>query len=34
LDEGPIATGTDVVIERIEDDLAFVEAWAEVEKRL
>jgi membrane protein implicated in regulation of membrane protease activity len=34
LDEGALAIGTDVVIERIEDDLAFVEAWAEVEKRL
>jgi hypothetical protein len=34
LDDGALATGTDVVIERIEDDLAFVEAWAEVEKRL
>ena len=26
--------GTDVVIERIEDDVAYVEAWTEVEKRL
>lgn len=34
LDEGSLAIGTDVVIERIEDDLAYVEAWAEVEKRL
>ena len=34
LDEGALAVGTDVVIERIEDDLAFVESWAEVEKRL
>lgn len=34
LDDGALATGTDVVIERIEDDLAYVEAWAEVEKRL
>jgi membrane protein implicated in regulation of membrane protease activity len=34
LDDGALATGTDVVIERIENDLAFVEAWAEVEKRL
>lgn len=34
LDDGALAAGTDVVIERIEDDLAFVEAWAEVEKRL
>jgi len=34
LDDGTIAVGADVVIERIEDDLAFVEAWAEIEKRL
>src|SRR5215211_1414549 len=34
LDDGILAVGTDVVIERIEDDLAYVEAWAEVEKRL
>jgi membrane protein implicated in regulation of membrane protease activity len=34
LDDGALAAGTDVVIERIEDDLAYVEAWAEVEKRL
>jgi len=34
LDEGAISVGTDVVIERIEDDLAYVESWAEVEKRL
>jgi hypothetical protein len=34
LDEAAIAVGTDVVIERIEDDLAYVESWAEVEKRL
>jgi hypothetical protein len=34
LDERALAIGTDVVIERIEDDLAYVEAWAEVEKRL
>jgi membrane protein implicated in regulation of membrane protease activity len=26
--------GTEVVIERIEDDVAYVEPWAEVEKRL
>lgn len=29
-----VAAGTEVVIERIEDDVAFVEAWLEVEKRL
>lgn len=34
LDEGPLAAGTEVVIERIEGDVAYVEAWAEVEKRL
>jgi membrane protein implicated in regulation of membrane protease activity len=34
LDGVPLETGTEVVIERIEGDLAFVEAWAEVEKRL
>jgi hypothetical protein len=34
LDDAALAAGTDVVIERIENDLAFVEAWAEVEKRL
>jgi membrane protein implicated in regulation of membrane protease activity len=31
---GPLPAGTDVVIERIEDDVAYVEAWQEVEKRL
>jgi len=34
LDEIALPVGTDVVIERIEDDLAYVEAWVEVEKRL
>jgi hypothetical protein len=34
LDQTTLAVGTDVVIERVEDDLAYVEAWAEVEKRL
>ena len=29
-----MAAGTEVVIERIEDDVAFVESWLEVEKRL
>jgi membrane protein implicated in regulation of membrane protease activity len=33
-DAGALAVGTDVVIERIEDDVAYVEAWLEVEKRL
>lgn len=34
LDGLALDAGAEVVIERIEDDLAFVEAWAEVEKRL
>jgi hypothetical protein len=29
-----VAAGTDVVIERIEDEVAFVEPWAAVEERL
>jgi membrane protein implicated in regulation of membrane protease activity len=29
-----LSPGTDVVIERIEGDVAYVEAWLEVEKRL
>jgi membrane protein implicated in regulation of membrane protease activity len=33
-DDGELAAGTDVVIERIEGDVAYVEAWMEVEKRL
>ncbi|HEY4217779.1 MAG TPA: NfeD family protein [Gemmatimonadaceae bacterium] len=33
-EEGALPAGTDVVIERIEDDVAYVEAWQEVEKRL
>jgi membrane protein implicated in regulation of membrane protease activity len=33
-EEGALPEGTDVVIERIEDDVAYVEAWQEVEKRL
>jgi membrane protein implicated in regulation of membrane protease activity len=33
-EEGSLPAGTDVVIERIEDDVAYVEAWQEVEKRL
>jgi membrane protein implicated in regulation of membrane protease activity len=31
---GALSAGTDVVIERIEDDIAYVESWQEVEKRL
>ncbi|MGH7616419.1 MAG: hypothetical protein ACREPM_04255 [Gemmatimonadaceae bacterium] len=33
-DAGALSAGTDVVIERIEGDVAYVEAWMEVEKRL
>ena len=33
-DDGALAVGTEVVIERIENDVAYVEAWMEVEKRL
>jgi hypothetical protein len=34
LDEGAVGEGTEVVIERIEGDLAFVEPWVQVEQRL
>jgi hypothetical protein len=34
IDDAALAAGTEVVIERIENDVAYVEAWAEVEKRL
>lgn len=34
IDDQPMAAGTEVVIERIEDGVAFVEDWAAVEKRL
>jgi membrane protein implicated in regulation of membrane protease activity len=34
LDGLSLETGAEVVIERIEGEVAFVEAWAEVEKRL
>lgn len=33
-DAAALAVGTEVVIERIEGDVAYVEAWMEVEKRL
>jgi membrane protein implicated in regulation of membrane protease activity len=33
-DAAALAVGTEVVIERIEGDVAYVEAWLEVEKRL
>lgn len=34
LEGGSIMADTEVVIERIEDDVAYVESWQEVEKRL
>ena len=34
LDDLAVAAGTEVVIERIEGDLAFVEPWVHVERRL
>jgi membrane protein implicated in regulation of membrane protease activity len=34
VDDVTMSAGTEVVIERIEDDVAFVEPWLEVEKRL
>jgi membrane protein implicated in regulation of membrane protease activity len=34
LDDQSMAVGTEVVIERIEDGVAYVEDWSEVEKRL
>jgi membrane protein implicated in regulation of membrane protease activity len=33
-DDAALSVGTEVVIERIEDDVAYVEPWMEVEKRL
>jgi membrane protein implicated in regulation of membrane protease activity len=33
-DDGVLAEGAEVVIERIEDGIAYVESWVEVEKRL
>ena len=34
IDNGAVGEGTEVVIERIEGDLAFVEPWVQVEQRL
>lgn len=34
LDDGAVSEGTEVVIERIEGGLAFVEPWVQVEQRL
>lgn len=33
-EETSVAVGTEVVIERIDDDVAYVEPWQQVEKRL
>ena len=34
IDDTVLPAGSDVVIERIEDEIAYVESWVEVEKRL
>jgi membrane protein implicated in regulation of membrane protease activity len=34
LDGTPVAVGTDVVIDRVENGVAYVEPWVEVEQRL
>jgi membrane protein implicated in regulation of membrane protease activity len=34
LDDSAVSAGTDVVIERIEDGIAYVEPWVQVEQRL
>ena len=34
LDDAAVDEGTEVIIERIEGDLAFVEPWIQVEQRL
>ena len=34
LDDAPLAQGADVVIERVEEGYAYVEAWSVVERRL
>ncbi|MFL5614289.1 MAG: NfeD family protein [Gemmatimonadaceae bacterium] len=34
LDDTPVSAGTEVVIERIEGDVAYVEPWLQVEQRL
>jgi membrane protein implicated in regulation of membrane protease activity len=34
VDATPLSPESEVVIERIEDDIAYVESWSEVEKRL
>jgi membrane protein implicated in regulation of membrane protease activity len=34
IDNEPVDAGTEVVIERIEGDMAIVEKWSSVERRL
>jgi hypothetical protein len=34
IDGTPLAAGVDVVIERVEHDIAYVEAWVQVEQRI
>jgi membrane protein implicated in regulation of membrane protease activity len=34
LDGAPVASGTDVVIDRVENGIAYVEPWVQVEQRL
>lgn len=34
IDGGSLLAGTEVVIERVEDGIAYVEAWSQVEQRL
>ena len=34
IDDTALVEGTEVVIERIDDGIAYVEAWARVEERL
>jgi hypothetical protein len=34
LDGTPVAVGTDVVIDRVENGVAYVERWVQVEQRL
>jgi len=34
LDGTPVAVGTEVIIDRVEGGVAYVESWVEVEQRL
>ncbi len=34
IDDVPVALGTDVIIERVEDGVAYVEPWVQVEQRI